>query len=395
MQININKKIVYFLEKGLKSGTTLFAIQGGRRAGKTFNILQWLLLRMWNEGEQIITASMTQDQGREGAYADCKEILRLWQPLDNYYEVLKQPREITCVRNNTPNSKNGKMIFRSYQDAETAKGGACDWVFINEGNKFSKQQYLDLSANARKGVIVDFNPNEHFWVDEFLTEDKILKLTWQDNIRHLTDAQLQWFKTLKAKAFAPTATDVDRYYYKVYYCGEYAEIGGEIFTKENIHTTAESPSTFDFIVIFSDPSSLRGADWFANVVAGYKDGKFYILETFSINQGRKEEVARWAKEKLLEYENARFFVETNGLIGTDFYEFCQRSDLPVEAWYSTANKFDRIIAKYEDITSNTFFVETESLEQYLEQIYTFNKRCEHDDNIDAVASAITILKIMQ
>ena len=228
-----------------------------------------------------------------------------------------------------------------------------------------------------------------------MSEDEILKLTWQDNIRHLTDAQLRWFDTLKAKAFAPTATDVDRYYYKVYYLGEYAEIGGEIFTKENIHVTTEVPSTFDFIVIFSDPSALRGADWFANVIAGIKDGKFYILETFSINQGRKEEVARWAKEKLLEYENARFFVETNGLIGTDFYEFCQRSDLPVEAWYSTANKFDRIIAKYEDITSNTFFVETETLEQYLEQIYTFNKRCEHDDNIDAVASAITILKIMQ
>ena len=140
---------------------------------------------------------------------------------------------------------------------------------------------------------------------------------------------------------------------------------------------------------------MRGADWFASVVAGYKDGKFYILETYSINQGRKEEVARWAKEKLLQYENARFFVETNGLIGTDFYEFCQRSDLPVEAWYSTANKFDRIIAKYEDITSNTYFVETETLDQYLEQIFTFNKRCEHDDNIDAVASAITILKIMQ
>ena len=85
MQININKRVVYFLEKGVKSGMTLFAIQGGRRAGKTFNILQWLLLRMWNEGEQIITASMTQDQGREGAYADCKEILRLWQPLRQPY----------------------------------------------------------------------------------------------------------------------------------------------------------------------------------------------------------------------------------------------------------------------------------------------------------------------
>ena len=286
------------------------------------------------------------------------------------------------------------MIFRSYQDAETAKGGACDWVFINEGNKFSKQQYLDLSANARKGVIVDFNPNKHFWVEEFLPESEILKLTWQDNIRHLTDAQLRWFETLKAKAFAPTATDVDRYYYNVYYLGEYAEIGGEIFTKENIHTTTEPPSTFDFIIIFSDPSALRGADWFASVVMGKSQGRFYVLETFSINQGRKEEVARWARQKLTEYDNARFFVETNGLIGIDFYEFCQNSDLPIEAWYSRENKFERIVAKYEVITNDLEFVEHEGLEEFLEQVLTFSKTCEHDDNIDAVASAITILKLM-
>ena len=67
MQININKKIVAYLENGIKEGKALFAIQGGRRAGKTFNVLEWLLLRMWNYGEQVIVASMTQDQGREGA----------------------------------------------------------------------------------------------------------------------------------------------------------------------------------------------------------------------------------------------------------------------------------------------------------------------------------------
>lgn len=392
MQININKKIVAYLENGIKEGKSLFAIQGGRRAGKTFNVLEWLLLRMWNYGEQVIVASMTQDQGREGAYADVKEILRLWQPLDKYFEVLKQPREVTCARNNTSSGRQGKMIFRSYQDAETAKGGATDWVFINEGNKFTKKQYIDLSANARMGVIVDFNPNEHFWIDEF--DSNPLVVTWQDNIRHLTPTQLQWFENLKTKAFAPTATDIDRYYYQVYYLGEYSDIGGEIFTRANLHRTSEIPSAFESIIIFADPSALRGADWFACVVMGKSQGRFYVLETFSINQGRKEEVARWAREKLTEYDNARFFVETNGLIGIDFYEFCQNSDLPVEAWYSKENKFERIISKYEVITNDLEFVEHEGLEEFLEQVLTFSKTCEHDDNIDAVASAITILKLM-
>lgn len=394
MQINLNKKLTSYLEHGIRDGKTLFAVQGGRRAGKTFNILQWLLLRMWNHGEQIIIASMTQDQGREGAYADVKEILRLWKPLDQYFEILKQPREVTCLRNNTPSGKQGKMIFRSYQDAETAKGGATDWVFINEGNKFSKQQFLDLSANARMGVIVDFNPNEHFWVEESVKPEDVLVMTWEDNIRHLTNAQLKWFESLKEKAFAEGATDVDRYYYRVYYLGEYAELGGEIFTRANIHWTDEVPETLENVVVFCDPSALRGADWFASVVVGESRGRYYVLDTLSINQGRKEEVAMWVRAQLVSYDNARFFVETNGLIGIDFFEFCQNSDLPVEAWYSRSNKFERIIAKYEALTSETEFVNNERLESFLEQVFTFGKRCEHDDNIDAVASAVTILQQM-
>lgn len=395
MQININKKIVRYLEQGVARGQTLFAIQGGRRAGKTYNILQWLLLRAWNYGDKIIIATMTQDQGREGAYADCVDILQSWGVLGNYYEIYKQPREIVCKRSNTMSGRQGKLIFKSFADSETAKGGACDWIFVNEGNKFSKQQYLDLSVNARKGVIVDYNPNEHFWIDDYVSSDDVLLVTWQDNRQHLTVTQLQWFDDLKAKATAPTATDIDRYYYNVYYLGLYSEMGGDIFNKSNIHVIDTPPASYDNIVLFCDPSALRGADWFACVIAGVSEGNCYIMETHSINQGRREEVARWVRSKLVSYDNIRLFVETNGLVGIDFFEFCQNSDLPVEAWYSKANKYDRILAKYETLTNNTYFVNHDGLDEFLEQVYTFNKKCEHDDNIDAVTSAITILNLMQ
>jgi hypothetical protein len=58
----------------------------------------------------------------------------------------------------------------------------------------------------------------------------------------------------------------------------------------------------------------------------------------------------------------------------------------VSAWYSRGNKYERIVANYENIVSRLRFVESEGLDAYLQQVYDFSKKCEHDDNIDAVSS---------
>jgi copper chaperone CopZ len=96
-----------------------------------------------------------------------------------------------------------------FDDPETAKGSACDWVFMNEANKFTLQQYLDLAANARKGVVIDYNPNQHFCIDDQLEPEEILLCSWQDNAKHLTPAQLEWFQKLKDNAMREGATAAD------------------------------------------------------------------------------------------------------------------------------------------------------------------------------------------
>lgn len=393
LTISMNAHITRYLE----SRQSLMALQGARRAGKTYTVCQWLLLNMYNDGDVLIFASMTSEQGRKGAYEDCKTILKSWGGLGDTFDVLKSPMEIRCKRNNTTSGRSGIAYFSSFQDPETAKGGACDWVFINEANKFTKQQYLDLAANARKGVIVDYNPNTHFWIEEVLDDDKVLKCSWQNNRKHLTKAQLDWFQQIYDAAHKEGATAADWYYYLVYYEGVYGELSGTIFTRQNIHVCQpeDVPKSLRKIVLFGDPSALRGADWFPLVLAGIDDkGDVWVLDVNSVNDTSKEERLRTIQKMAGSYDNVQVYIESNGLVGIEFQDFCIASNFDCLYWCSRGNKFERIIAHYQEITHKVHFVDSPRLGAFLKQVYEFDKKCEHDDNIDAVNSAYMVLRYL-
>ena len=86
----MNKKITDYLN----SGRSVMAIQGARRASKTYTIMQWLLLNAYNNGDVCLVVSMTAEQGRTGAYEDANTILRSWGTFGDLFEVGKSPRRI-------------------------------------------------------------------------------------------------------------------------------------------------------------------------------------------------------------------------------------------------------------------------------------------------------------
>lgn len=385
---DVNTKIFSHLENGARIGRPLSALQGGRRAGKTFTICQWLLVRMWNDGDDVVFASMTAEQGRRGAFKDCETILNDWEGYRDYFTITKQPREIKCN-----NGRGGIAYFSSFQDPETAKGAACDWVFINEANKFSKQQYLDLAANARKGVIVDYNPNVRFWIDEVIPSGySPLVVTWRDNIDHLSPVQLQWFEQLKRDAEKPDATSADWYYYQVYYLGQYSDLSGNIFTRRNtdIRTREEIPlSELRNFCVFGDPSALRKNDFFALVLSAVDSkGDVWVLDVFSVNDGERSKVFDEVRRMCGEWDGVRVYFETFGEVGQQAYIAAVNDGLTVYPFNLGRNKFERIVAKYHDWTHRLHFVDNYKLENYLSQCYAFSEKCEHDDNIDAVISSI-------
>lgn len=329
---------------------------------------------------------MTQEQGRLGSHSDAKDIIRTHPATFGNYEVLESPREIRNKKTGT------RIFFNSYADSETAKGVACDYLFLNEANKFSKQQYIDLAVNARRGIFIDYNPTKRFWIDDFVNECDICHTTPFDN-PYLPKVQLDYFHTLEALGTRENATEVDIYNYKVQVLGEYYELSGDIFTRDNIHFGTPSEPLQRFI-IFCDPSALRGADYFACVLSATDGQHTWVVDTHSVNAGTPYDVCKVLEEWCRSYDVGAIYIETNGLQGIEFYEFANNSLPYVQGWNSKGKKEERILTKYNAITDGVLFVENDNNRAFVQQIYEFSvhPKCEHDDNVDALASTLTARK---
>lgn len=389
-QTEVTDKIWLYLRRRYQEGAHTAILKGGRRSGKTWHLLQWAGLRCVYFPKRVVSvAAMTNDQGRLGSFADMGKIIEKYPALFNGTDPNKSPLEIRYPNGST-------MVFKSYRRSETAKGIACDDLFINEANCFTYQQYTDLRANVTGMTFLDYNPNFLFWADEIFDPSEICTTTWKDN-PFLSPAQLEYFADLKKRAESPNATSVDLYNYAVYYLGEYADIDGAIFTRANIRTAPELPRRPDGslalrnFAIFCDPSALRGADFFACcLTATADDGDVWVIDTFSTNTGTREAVARRIMDWCREWDISRVYVETNGIVGLDFYDFASNSGLPVEGWYSRGNKYQRIVDNYQNITTRMVVLDTGANRAYLEQVYSFAQKCEHDDNIDAINSSFNL-----
>lgn len=381
--MEINSTFARYTADHINDNTIIFC--GGRRSGKTYFICQWLLLHCAKYKRIANVATMTQEQGRLGAFADMCNIIVSNPALAALCTINQSPRELRFANGS-------RIFFNSYQNSETAKGIACDYLFINEANNFSKQQYIDLVANVRRKTFIDFNPNKSFWVNEFFGEEHICRSNWKNN-PFLTQAQRDYFRLLKEAAEKPDASIVDVRNYKVYYLGEFCELTGNIFNTANIHKVDKLPANIVRYLSFSDPSAIRGADYFANVLVGLTaDKRIVLVDSLSINVGTREAVCKKIADWQRDY-GCESYVETNGLVGIDFYEFCINSNIAVNSWYSRGNKFERIVANYQTITEGVDILSTESNTAYLEQCYDFSEKCEHDDNIDALNSAINAARL--
>lgn len=384
-----------FINARAAAGQTPIALYGSRRCSKTWTISQFLLRQMFDEGDKVIFASMTETQGDEGAYADCKNIIATNEAWTPFFQINSSPRRITCkfLRHN----RRGVATFRSFKDPNTAKGAACDWIYINEANAFTLQQYYALSANARKGVILDYNPEDHvFWAEEIVKPENRLQCFWQWNRRHLSPAILQWFEHLKEKGTAENATAADKAFYRRYYLGEYAEISGSIFTAANIRRERFDVKGMQAYFIYGDPSAMCGADYFALVLAGIRDGQLYIVDTWSKNVGCKYDVAEQIRSWCHSFDVREIFIEGNGLVGKTFIEE-QRGSFPnLRPYTNTDNKHGRILGNYEGICTHVVFNDDDpDTDEFLRQVYAYegkNSTATHDDNIDAVNSAYEIAR---
>ena len=219
MKINYDIKVTSNFDLHYKAKKKIVISQGGGRSGKTYAILQLLILKALTEKNQIISVVAENIPFlKRGAISDFKLIMKaanIWNEksynkTDNYYTF-----------------HTGSIIqFFSVENYGRALGAARDYLFINEANNVAYETAFQLIARTKKQIYLDFNPVDEFWahteimnLSEFKGQYDFLITTFLGNEK-LDDS-------IKTMMLARAARDPN--YKRVYIDGLIGKIEGLIF----------------------------------------------------------------------------------------------------------------------------------------------------------------------
>jgi len=251
--------------KLLKDNKVFYVVnQGGMASGKTYNIVDLLMLLCCTEQNKVITITGPNYPSlKRGAIRDCQSIYN-----DNalYKKYLSVPTINGCKC-----EKTGSTIeFCVFYNREVAKGAKRDYLFINECTSFDYEIAFELMNRTKTKVFLDFNPNTRFWVHE--------------KIQPLADCKFI-YSTHKANKFIPQSMhdkieelkDTDPQRYRVYGLGECGVVEGIVYKDW-------SSVQIDDYEELGDAKTVWGLDFgFQNdptalVKCQYSGGKFYCTE---------------------------------------------------------------------------------------------------------------------
>ncbi|ASU33149.1 PBSX family phage terminase large subunit [Mucilaginibacter xinganensis] len=152
--------------------------QGGTSSGKTVAILQVLFsLACQTEGLVITVVGQDIPNLKSGALRDALNIFYGWPELQLMVKSYNRTDRIFEFYNGTI------VEFKSYENAQDAKSGKRDYLFVNEANGISFDVYTELALRTRLKIFIDYNPNSAFWVHDRLIGNPGIQLIISDH-RH-------------------------------------------------------------------------------------------------------------------------------------------------------------------------------------------------------------------
>ena len=234
--------------------------QGGTSGGKTYCLLQVLILKAAEEPNQVVTV-VGQDipNLKVGAMRTLSFVLNDSPYLASFLNGKPNKTERTWTLNN------GSIIeFKSFEDEQDAKGGRRDYLFMNEANGISYDVYDQLQVRTSKQVFIDYNPTAPFWVHEKLIgrDDVQLFMSHYKHNPFLAKEIIQKIEAWKGK-------DAEKW--KVYGLGLTGKTEGVIF--KNVNWVSEFPEDLKRVSwgmdfgFTNDPTTL--------VRCGISDGELY------------------------------------------------------------------------------------------------------------------------
>ncbi|MES2266500.1 MAG: terminase large subunit [Bacteroidota bacterium] len=257
--------------------------QGGTSSGKTYAIEQVLFCLAIGAEKQVITV-VGQDipNLKSGALRDAQQI---YDESDTLKCLIKNYNKTDRIFE----FHNGSLIeFKSYGNAQDAKSGKRDYLFVNEANGITWEVYSELALRTKKRIYIDYNPNNGFWIHDKLIGKPGVQLFISDH-RHnpfIEEPQRQKIEVLKNE---------DLELWKVYARGLTGKITGLVF--ENWHLCEAIPQDAKLIA--------AGLDFgFTNDQTGcllvYKqNGELWIDELFYDTKLTNVDISRQLQEQFI------------------------------------------------------------------------------------------------
>jgi len=190
--------------------------QGGTSSGKTYAIQQVLFCLACTEKVVITVVGQDIPNLKAGVLRDAHNICERSPALQQMIRNFNRTDRVFEFRNGSI------MEYKSYSDAQDAKSGKRDYLFVNEANGIAWNIYSELALRTRKRIYIDYNPNVAFWVHDRLIGRPDVQLIISDH-RHnpfLDDVSRRKIEGLK---------NVDEEQWKVYARGLTGKVSGLIF----------------------------------------------------------------------------------------------------------------------------------------------------------------------
>jgi phage terminase large subunit len=141
----------------------ILILQGGTSSSKTYSSIQDAFLYcIYNKNKIYTVTGESIPNLKKGAYRDAETIFSNYTWVENQVQDWNKTDRII-------NFKSGsKLEFISNLDAQSAKAGKRDRLFIDETNGVPYPIFFQLAIRTKDQIILAYNPTAPFWVHEKL-----------------------------------------------------------------------------------------------------------------------------------------------------------------------------------------------------------------------------------
>jgi phage terminase large subunit len=164
MNLEVNTTITYEHQNNSPTRTTIH--YGGTRSGKTYAILQWIIVKCLEGKEDVTIVRRTIPSLKRTLIKDFKDImqsLEIWN--DNDFNISDRVYKFYT---------DSEIKFISTDDPEKLRGLKSDILFIDEASEVDEESHFQLSIRTSGKIILAYNPtiSPYHWLRQMSDCDR-------------------------------------------------------------------------------------------------------------------------------------------------------------------------------------------------------------------------------